>query len=193
MKILYRQSHESTGSLAALGIGDCYYKQLQVERDRNSITRIHHHTGFELHILTRGRQQYQAEEQICQLEQGMLLLIPPKLPHRVISSEKNTEKISITFTMSPDPGVSCVIAQTPSAILDSLSFIYQETSGKNAFRILIENRILEIILLALRLGGMTQPQITEATEENSILTLSRQYIADNIQQNPTVSEVAQYC
>ena len=58
MKILYRQTPHSTGSLKALGISDCYYKQLLVDADRNSITKTHHHTGLELHMITCGSQEY---------------------------------------------------------------------------------------------------------------------------------------
>lgn len=194
MKILYRQSDDKSGSLGRFGVSDCYYKQLLVEWDRNSITKTHHHTGFELHIMTCGYQDYEVGDRQLHLAEGTLLLIPPKLPHRVICSGKNTEKTSITFSLAPDPRVEYLYLATPGSISENLAFITREAaSGRSSSRLLVENRVLEIILLTLRLAGMAEDPAPACAGENAALTLSKQYIADNIERNPTVSEVAQYC
>lgn len=194
MKILYKQASQNTGSLNSVGISDCYYKQLLVERDRNSITKIHHHTGFELHMVTKGAQEYEAAGCSYRLTSGHLLLIPPKMPHRVIRSEANTEKSAITFTISPDPGAAVLFLPIPQQISDSLGYIAAEAASNLAYSpVLVENRILEIILFVLRQAGMKEEEFSGSAGEDPVLTLSRQYIADNIERNPTVSEVAQYC
>ena len=194
MKILYRQPSQNSGSLSAVGIKDCYYKQLLVEKDRNSITKTHHHTGFELHMVTRGFQEYEAAGCSYNLSQGHFLLIPPKIPHRVIRSDTHTEKTAITFTFSPDPEVSCISLPIPPQISDSLEYIAAEAASCRVYSpLLVENRILEIILFVLRQAGMTEAAAADNIGENTILTLARQYIADNIERNPTVTEVAQYC
>ena len=194
MKILYRQSSGSCGSLEKFGINDCYYKNLIVAQDRNVTTKIHHHTGFELHIITNGFQIYQVGEHNVSLPSGMLLLIPPKMPHRVIHSEADTEKISITFSHSPETKVNWLHLPTPITISETISFISAESeSCRASSRVLIENRILEAILIILRLAGMAEAEAPSIAEENSALTLSKQYIADNIERNPSVAEVSQYC
>ena len=194
MKILYRQPEESHGSLSALGIHDCYYKQLLVDKDRNNVTKFHHHAGFELHMVTKGAQEYEAAGSRYSIHAGQLLMLPPKISHRVIDAEAHTEKTAITFTISPIPTTSILFLPMPSQISDSLRYIAAETaSGRFYSPLLVENRILEIILFALRQAGMEEAKSETDTGDDPIVTLSRQYIADNIARNPTVAEVAQYC
>ena len=194
MKILYRQTPHSTGSLKALGISDCYYKQLLVDADRNSITKTHHHTGFELHIITCGSQEYQAEDNHYTLHEGQFLLIPPKIPHRVVQSEKDTRKTAITFNISPTPYTSVLHMEIPENIMNGLSYITAEAATNRLHSsLLVENRILEMILTVLRNAGMEEGSTDIVAGDNDIITLSQQYITDNIENNPTVSEVAKYC
>jgi len=194
VKILYRQINSSPGALDCLGVTDCYFKLLSLSKDHNSISKTHHHTGFELHMITQGTQCYEISGTRYQLEAGQLLLIPPELRHRLVFSEAATEKAAITFRLPAFPAVECLYAPISAEIRDAIRFICAEAALSKKFsRHLIENRILEVIVTVLREAGMVEETALEASVEHTALALSRQYIADNIENAPTVAEVAQYC
>ena len=194
VKILYRQTNTAHGSLDSLGVTDCYFKLLSLSKDHNSISKAHHHTGFELHMITLGAQHYEISGTHYFLEAGQLLLIPPELRHRLVFSETATEKAAITFRLPSFPAVKCLYAPISVEIRDAIRFICAEAALSKKFsRHLIENRIFEVIVTVLREAGMVEETALEASVEHTALALSRQYIADNIENAPTVAEVAQYC
>jgi hypothetical protein len=61
VRIFYKQpEQDATGSLSSFGVQNCYFKELSFERDDKSITKKpHHHTGFEMHFITDGFQEYE--------------------------------------------------------------------------------------------------------------------------------------
>lgn len=194
MKILYRQTDPAPASFGILGITDCYYKLLSMDTDRNVITKPHHHTEFELHMITQGAQYYESGETEYKLTPGTLLLIPPGICHRVLSSAPGSAKTSITFRLSKNVTSGCVFSRFPENLNGALTFIQQEAAlNRSLSRRLIENRIFEIIVSVLRLAGLEEAPAQSTAGEHSAISLSRQYIADNIENPPTVTEVAQYC
>lgn len=194
MKILYKQSDHTAKTLTEFGISDCYYKQLLAEQDRNSITKQHHHTGFELHIITSGKQTYEVNGIEYSLSDGSFLFIPPKIKHRVIHSVKNTEKTAITFRLNPDPNIKCIASKMTLEQIDSLSFITREAEVRKALSpVLMENRIFEILVSVLRQAGLQENAIETVSSEHTALSLAKQYISDNIENAPTVTDVSQYC
>lgn len=194
MKILYRQTDSNTGTLGALDVSDCYFKLLSLDKDHNNISKAHHHTGFELHMITQGAQCYEIRGKQYLLEAGQLLLIPPGLRHRLVSSETATEKAAITFRLPLSTAVECLYAPICPEIRNAIGFICTEAAlNRKLSRKLIENRIFEVIVTVLREAGMVEEAALEASGERSVLALSKQYIDDNIENAPTVAEVAQYC
>ena len=194
MKILYRQEEQAAGCMANLGITDCYYKLLSVDTDRNSVTKHHHHTGFELHMILEGSQLYEVDAHEYALLPHKLLLIPPGAKHRVIRSEQKTQKVSITFRLPPGILTKCLFATISPEVLHNLTFISTEAAlNRSLSRLLIENRTFETIVTVLRLAGLPERPAATPSGEHSSIKLAKQYIDDNVENNPSVTDVAQYC
>lgn len=194
MKILYRQEANDSGILTGFGITDCYFKQLAVADERNHVTKLHHHTCYEMHFITQGSQIYLIDGCEYRLNVGDFLLIYPNVRHKTLESDAQTEKTAITFHFSGSlPGCCCTGHVTPR-VQDSLALVCEEAAAKKGTSLLLmENRIFEVILWALRLGGITEQPAETVIDEHAVIQMARQYIADNIDHAPSVAEVAQYC
>ena len=65
MKIIYKQTEFDT-TLKSLGVENCYLKHLSAKTDsKSTLSKEHHHTGFEIHFMNLGHQKYIIEESIC--------------------------------------------------------------------------------------------------------------------------------
>lgn len=192
MKILYKQPE--TGSvLEKAGLHNCYLKLLQTVYD-TPLQKEHHHRDYELHMILEGGQHYCAAGQEYRLSPGQMLLIPPGVPHRVLESLPNTRKVGITFRLTEGGIPRCREGEIPRRLLDNLAFLEAETQKKQAFSdLLLETCLLETVLTALRCAGLEARNKSSQTEENAVLGLAKQYIADNIDRAPEVDTVAQYC
>lgn len=196
MKILYKQPEDyGNSSLSRFGVQNCYFKKLSIDRDRSSITKkTHHHTGFEMHIVTDGYQEYEIDGTRYKLESGYFLLIYPNVKHTVITSTPHTQKYSVTFNKQIDDHLNCFFGSLSPRIFDNIVFISNEVLLKKEISAtLIENNILEIIVLALRLSGIKENENTLKQDENATASLAKQYIDDNIEMTPSVADVAEYC
>ncbi len=196
MNIIYKQpTKDNNSSLSRFDVQNCYFKKLSVNHDRSTITKKpHHHTGFEMHIVTEGYQEYKVDGTTYKLESGSFLLIYPNVEHTVIASTPHTEKFSITFNKATDKHTRCFFASLSDRMLDSLMFAFSETALKKEISaILIENCILEILVSAFRLSGVKENENTQKQDENALILLAKQYIKDNIDTSPSVADVSQYC
>ena len=196
MKILYKQSREDNQSgLSRFEIQNCYLKLLTLDCDRGSITKkLHHHMGFELHFVTRGFQEYTVDGKKYKLEKGTFLFISPGVSHTVIYSLPDTKKISITFDKQIKAACLCLFGKTTERIESNLEFIKNEALLKKEISSsLIENAILEIVVNVFRISGVEESKNRQKPDEDTVVSLARQYIDDNIETNPTVNDVAQYC
>ena len=92
VKIIYNQAKATARSgLNLLGVKNCYFKKLQIDRDQKIITtKAHHHTEFELHIVTEGQQEYEVNGTEYSLGKGDFLLIYPDTTHTSLSSAPHT-------------------------------------------------------------------------------------------------------
>lgn len=196
MKVLYKQSGQDvSNSLIRFGIRNCYFKKLSVDIDRRSITKkTHHHSGFEMHIVTNGCQKYEVCGDVYTLERGSFLLIYPNVPHTVITSMPDTQKYSITFTWQTDAHRNCFFGKLSERMYSNLTFISNEgLLQKEISSALIENSILETLLSVFRLLGVKENKTTSKQDENVMLSLAKQYIDDNIEMAPSVTDVSEYC
>ena len=192
MKILYRQP-ESATTLAGFGITHCYLKRLQPGQDGQT-KKEHHHMGYEVHLFLRGRQEYLVSGALYQPEAGSFLLIPPGVPHRVLSWEPETLKFGITFRWDGVPVEQCCVGKLTARLADNLRFMEQEASSKKALSpTLLEHCLLETVVTVLRSAGLEESQHTQPQEEHAVLGLAKQYMEDNVDRAPEVSTVAQYC
>ena len=196
MRIFYKQpEQDATGSLSSFGVQNCYFKELSFERDNKSITKkIHHHTGFEMHIITEGFQEYEVNGRRYTLESGCFLIIYPGVSHTVIDSAPHTKKYSITFDKHSEKSQDCFLGTINDRILGNFDYIYNEALLKKEISTtLIENNILEILVFAFRLSGLEEKKNTKKQNENVVVSLAKRYIDDNIEMAPSVEKVSEYC
>ena len=196
MKILYKQpTPDASSSLSRYSVQNCYLKKLAIDRDHSSITKkSHHHTGFEMHIITEGYQEYAVDNKVYKLERGNFLIIYPNIPHTVIYSAPQTHKYSITFNKETANISPCLFGSVTSRLADDLVFLSNEASLKKEISdILIENIILEIIVTSFRLSGIKEKEKLVQQDDNATLSLAKQYIDDNIDAALCVADVSAYC
>lgn len=196
MKILYKQpENDNSSSLSRFDIQNCYFKKLYVERDRSSITKnTHHHTEFELHIVIDGCQKYEVGGKIHNLESGTFLIIYPNVSHKVIASTPNTHKISITFNKPTNDHINYFCGTLTEQLSDNIAFISKEALFKKEISTtLIENSILLIIVSIFRMSGIKENDKAHIQDENTTISLVKQYISDNIEMALSVTDVSEYC
>lgn len=181
--------------MSRFGIQNCYFKKLSLDRDLNRITKkTHHHSGFELHIITSGYQKYEVAGTAVTLESGSFLLIYPNVSHTVIASTPNTQKYSITFAQQTDSHMHYFLGTLSERISANLFFITNEVLlQREISSTLIENNILETLVSVFRLSGIKESNQISKQNENVVISLAKQYIEDNIETGPSVSEVSAYC
>ena len=203
MKILYRQSSDEPLFTKA-GLRNCYLKELFMEKDLKNISKKgHYHTFFEVHIITKGHQCYEISGKKHDIEAGNLMVIPPRLKHLVAETDLNTHKISITF--NPDEKScfahlansmrDCFSAKLPKRIEENLRYISVESKNNLMFcDALTQNSVFETVMLLLRLCGFKKESNTSNKYGEDVrLSMAKQYIKDNIELNPKLSDVASYC
>ena len=159
MKIFYKQPElDLQSSLNRFGVQNCYVKGLSFDRDNKSVTKNpHHHTGFEMHIITEGFQEYEVNGRRYTLESGRFLIIYPGVRHKVIASVPHTQKYSITFDKHTEQSQTCFFGTITDRIAGNLDYIFNESLLKNEIStMLIENNILEILVWVFRLSGMEE-------------------------------------
>jgi len=208
VKILYKQlqtpEHPQDTLLWTLGIRQLFLKQLSVFHDSGQITKKHHHhRGFEVHIITNGQQDYQAGASRCSLKPGQFLLIPPCTAHCARSSAPHTQKISLTFSLEPGSPLAtslpdqstCFWTDCPSVVSSTLQNILSELACGHSFsQWVVSSQAALLVIYLLRASGLhTQPPEICLPDESPRLTLARQYVSDNIEFAPTVSDLAAYC
>ena len=196
MKIFYKQPEQDLqSSLSRFGVQNCYFKRLSLDRDDKSVTKKpHYHTGFEIHFITEGFQEYEVNGRSYALESGCFLIIYPGVSHTVIDSAPHTQKYSITFDKHSEKSETCLFGTITERIAGNLDYIFNEALLKNEISaMLIENNILEILVWAFRLSGMEEKKNTQNQEENVFISLAKRYIDDNIEMAPSVEEVSKYC
>ena len=156
--------------------------------------KVHHHTGFECHIIQNGYQIYEMNGVRYRIEQGECLLIGPRLPHRSVAFDHQTEKYAFTFEREWPVESVCCHGKTPARVVDNIRFILAESGHKKEISpALIENTVLESLVLLLRMTGIKENPPVDPSSPHSILDLAKRYIEDNIEQNPHVTDVATYC
>lgn len=196
MRILYKQpEQDETSALSRFGISNCYCKKLSIDRDHSDITKkSHHHTGFEIHVVTQGCQEYAVDGATYKLENGKFLILYPNTPHTVLRSEYRTQKYSLTFNKEMDKRASCFFGTTEKRVDEDLAFILNEISLKKEIsHTMIENTLLEILVLLFRQAGVKENEKRIYPDENATLAMAKQYIDDNIETALCVADVSAYC
>ena len=192
MKFLYKQAPGS--NLEQIGIQNCYYKKMTFSKDTHQVSKkTHHHTSFELHLVQTGEQVYLVDGKDRRLQAGQYLLIAPGTSHRAVTVADNTEKFSLTFRAEAVTR-PYLTGEISPRLSDRLALITEEAVKCTEFSLpLTENAIAEIILTVLRQGGLEEAPVAAPPPTGGTLTLAKQYLQDNVERAPSVSEVAAYC
>ena len=193
MKILYRQQH---GSLfQQFGIWDCYFKTLAINKDWRIVTpKLHHHNCYELHIVVRGCEIYDVNGNQMEIREGTFLLLSPNAPHKVLFSDRETKKYAVCFQCGSSVSGLCHTEHVPKRVMERIAYIENEHGeGKEYSDYLIGNAIGEVLVTILRLAGMEEKSTISNHGEHILLSMAKQYIADNLAYAPTVLDVARYC
>ena len=199
MEILYKQAKDTALPFDTLSITQCYCKHLCIERDARNITiKSHHHTGYEVHIIENGHQQYEIGGKALTVRRNEFLLIPPQMSHRIVSSAPHTTKCSLIFNVGDQRLTErvndCCIATVSDRLRDNMAFI--ATESKRHYELsdrLLANAVFESIVLILRDSGMKEAAVKESEEIDPRCLIAKQYIHDNVEQALCVGDVAQYC
>lgn len=198
MKILYKQNPEicENSSLSILNITNCHLKEIQQKRDYKIMTpKCHSHTEYEVHIIFCGSQTYDANGHIYTVGEKEFLIIPPGTRHQSISVSDNMLKYSITFDSSSSLLNEVCHREINDAVSDNIGFVLKEIESKLlSSYTLIENRIFEMIITLLRLGGYKEsPAEQISASGGDRLTLAKKFIDDNIDKALSADDVASYC
>ena len=123
-------------------------------------------------------------------------MITPTIEHRIIDSTQLFLKHSITFDSTEKISTTDYITgKVPKRVQENIQAIteYKKTNKKIS-NIIIENTIFEIIIILLRLSGLIEAsEANNSTIDDPRIAIAKQYISDNIEQNLTISDIAQYC
>ena len=199
MKIIYKQSDDNS-TFNEHGIHNCYFKLLSTKNDiKRASKKIHHHKGFEIHIINKGYQIYETKDGEHRINEGNMLIIPPGMAHCFKSSDTDILKYAVIFELdeiSHDFQTDRYIITTiPASIQNNIQKILTEHKSNLFFsRQLLENSLFDIIVHILRLAGYKEDTVTKSnTEENFRLLIAKHYINDNIEFNLKISDVAAHC
>ncbi len=204
MEILYKQSNDKHSTrLCDYGIERCYLKHLSYRADRVSVTRKgHHHTGFEIHIIERGYQEYEIGGKTVTVNASEILVLSPLITHIAKDEDDETEKYAITFSTVEGSHLARAcesidgyfLARIPDAVRESIKTIERERRDVKPYSdAIIEGRALECVLRILQLIGIGESESRPVRDEDTRLLLAKQYVRDNVLRPVTLSEVASYC
>lgn len=200
MKILFKQGGSADNSLLLnQGISNTYVKKLSFKSDSFLVAKKeHHHTCFEIHFIMNGHQTYEISGKSFKVDAGNFLIIPPGIKHKLSDFSNQTEKFSVTFitdnTKISKKITECTYHSSPERIIENLKFIETEHYRKLQFsKILINNVVFETVIELLRIIGFSEKAALNTISENARLSLAKQFIKDNIELTPTVTDIAEYC
>lgn len=212
MQIFYQQPDAATYpttpplpvALCSFQIQRCYFKQLSGTQDAGSVVRaLHHHTGFEIHIIETGSETYRAQREEFTVSAGQYLVIPPRVQHQCLCESPDMRKCSFSFSVAPGSVAPLLLPLFETCRLESVSqemregmrFIKQEAARAQALSpYLIGARVLEIIIAIARDAGYRdQPDGSAPAADDPRLAMARTYIHEHITQMMTCDEIAVAC
>ena len=205
MEILFKQAPKSMPIAEKLGVEGCTLKLISSKNDKTHITRQrHYHSSIEIHIITKGEQEYEVGSKRIKVREGEFLMIMPRVYHIALGESHATLKYAIVFNFSDGSDVAELLGRAGDficgAISDEISFdieqIHAEREGKRAYCGAVMGTRLDACLLSfLRMIGLREKRERDAAErgEDGRVSLVKQYIDDNICRSISLSELASYC
>ena len=205
MKILYKQStDEQCGELFyRFGLRHCYLKEIPEVDDERFVTKKEHsHTGYEIHIIAEGGQTYSIGKEHYTVRCSEILIIPPNVRHRIMSSLDGTFKYSLVFSAKSDTdryfslrgGEARKISGAEEIVALCRRIAEEKKLQRRVFSLISEAMVFELAVAIFRLAGFDESRhACEESDGNAVFDLAKKYINDNVEQNPSVTDVAAYC
>ena len=181
--------------LDGIGVGKCYLKYISGGTEKSNFTKkVHHHTGFEVHILLCGEQKYEFSEEELTVSQGEMLVIPPNLTHRLISTSADIEKFSLCFDKRLDFATPFLHAIADEALIHELDSARREFLAETDFsEQIISSAVVKATSLVLRAVGIKNSSPKPQHDESAIFVFAKRFVDDNICTAVSVDDVAKYC
>ena len=200
MKIIYKQTSQDILEFSSVGVQNCYLKHLCAENDASrTIDTMHYHTGFEIHFINKGRQEYFSDGKVYMVSDGQIMIVPPGIKHCTTDTANYSSKFSLTFNIIEGSPFECVkdiiLCDADERMLNNIKIIMQEEKNGTFFsRQIISRRIFEMLVILLRISGFKEKRAVYETDcEDDRLVFAKNYIKDNIESNIKISDVAAYC
>lgn len=200
MEIIFKQQQGGSSVFADFGITNCYFKQQLFASGENSYKRPHHHTAFEIHIMTKGYQIYSMDGNEIKVAAGYFFVIPPGKVHSVAHCSQGAGKYTLTFcTKNTDSDLfisetSSVPVKIPKGIYENIDFLTSHIPQSRLEATMIENRIFETTILLLQAAGMCSTKNkVETMPVDARIDKVKKYISDNINTPISVEQAAKQC
>lgn len=203
MKILYQQDESGMDALAPFSIQRCYVKAITGKSDAaNAVKTLHHHTGFEIHMIQSGTETYVVQGERIQVRAGEILVIPPRMQHQWMAVTADMRKCAASFSVTQGSAppllvplfAGCRVIKMTPEMLESLRFIECEAErGERISPQLIANRMLELLVSIAREAGYRDLPDEVAAPDDPRMALARTFIRAHITEMITCEDVAQHC
>ena len=160
--------------------------------------KFHSHKCYEAHFIIEGEIDYCIEGREVNLPANHFLIFPPKVKHEIIRYTPGVIKLSMKFEID-DLMYKNAVSKSDSIyefnqdISDSIKFIIKQVLKKNVFKIVIINRMLEIVYFALEYIMDIYMNNLEDDAMDGRLMQAKEYILYNRHRFLNCSDVALYC
>lgn len=203
MKLLYAQNNTQS-SIAQSGFKNCYLKSFTIDENGDTyIKKCHSHNSYEIHMIIDGCMVYEIGNKAVTVGSKECLIIPPKVPHKIVFCASKTLKVSLCFEFEYSPASDFInlsnlktpsVVPIPNRILENLQFINHQFKKRSSLSVLmIENSILETIILLLNRFEILESTDNKLSKPSPVLRMAKQFIKDNIYMAPTIHDVSLYC
>ena len=172
--------------------------------DNTHVTRkIHHHSFFEIHFILQGHVEYEVEDKVVQLDGGQMLLLLPKINHRICDAGENVIKYSIALSFGS--AYNKIIAKDiikdnfcKSDVADdtfvTLQYLADAQPNKEVNGNLIVGAKAFSLICSLPFKFYNSEFLSGDEDTfDARLADAKQYIHDNIEFNISCTQVAQHC
>ncbi|MBQ3015412.1 MAG: helix-turn-helix transcriptional regulator [Clostridia bacterium] len=170
------------------------------DENRNTLTfRNHSHAFYEAHIIRDGEIIYGIGGKEIRVSRGNIILIEPKLVHRVIRHSENLFKVTVSFdVMNKEKffggkfNEGRLLIRMPSEIENSILFLAESGKSFGTYSDdIIESRLREIVYIIADAVSDSKAQSTD--EYDGRIFRAKKYIEDNPSSFFTCGELAALC
>ncbi len=165
--------------------------------------KLHHHSSFEVHFILEGKVDYEISDKIVTVEEGQILLILPRVRHKILNISNNVVKSSLMISfgdastktifkrLSGHSYYTSNISDEIHEIIRQLSTVDIGNESRGTFSISAKAYNL---ICSLPFGFFdSKPETLDGERQDARLSDAKQYIRDNLSFNITCNQVAQHC